>query len=55
MALLAALGLIVLALLVLVGWREGPGDGPDDDDDSNGPDGGRRIPIRIPTQDRGPR
>ena len=51
MAILAALGLIVLAVLVLVGWRAGP----DDDDDSNGPDGGRRIPIRIPTKDRGPR
>lgn len=51
MAILAALGLIVLAVLVLVGFRAGP----DDDDDSNGPGGGRRIPIRIPTKDRGPR
>ena len=48
---LAALGLVVLAALVLVGLRA-----RDDDDDSDGPGGPRRrVPVRISTQSRGPR
>ena len=47
---LALLGLVVLAALVLVGLRA-----RDDDDDSDGPGGRRRVPVRISTHSRGPR
>lgn len=52
MAILAALGLIVLVALVLTGLRAGR---DDDDDPSDGPGGRRRAPVRIPTRDRTPR
>jgi hypothetical protein len=47
---LAALGLVVLAVLILAGLRA-----RDDDDDSDGPGGRRRVPVRISIHDRGPR
>lgn len=50
MIVLAALGLIVLAALVLTGLRA-----REDDDDSDGPGGRRRVPVRISTHDRKPR
>lgn len=54
MAILAALGLIVLAALVLTGLRSRD---TDNDDDNSGDGPGRRRParIRVSTHDRTPR
>jgi hypothetical protein len=52
---LAILGLVVTGAIVLLYWPAGPDDDDDSNNGSGGPGGGQRIPIRIPTNDRGPR